>query len=128
VADARAALERSDITMAEFLMSAGLALRADLLAPFAHWITPPTSPLRYDTHFFLAMLPDGQEVGQSPSEADDAVWLDVAAAHQAGADGSMAMMRPTLQTLSQLSQIDRNVFDQAWSAPIPTIRPQPRLQ
>ena len=30
---------------------------AELLVPFAHWITPPVSPKRFDTHFFVAAAP-----------------------------------------------------------------------
>ena len=37
----RVGLERRDFSLAELLARRGLLLRADLLRPWAHWITPP---------------------------------------------------------------------------------------
>ena len=57
----RQALLSRELSLAELLAGRGLALRSDLLRPFAHWITPPVEPRRYDTKFFAAALPVGQE-------------------------------------------------------------------
>jgi 8-oxo-dGTP pyrophosphatase MutT (NUDIX family) len=48
------------ISLAELLGRRGLMLRADLLTPWARWITPEVSPRRFDTWFFAAALPAGQ--------------------------------------------------------------------
>ena len=56
----RQALLTRDLSLAGLLAGRGLALRSDLLRPFAHWITPPVEPRRYDTKFFAAALPPGQ--------------------------------------------------------------------
>ena len=52
-----------DLSLAELLARRGLVLRADLLRPWAHWITPAVEPRRYDTRFFVAALPAGQRPG-----------------------------------------------------------------
>ena len=57
----RQALLTRELSLAELLAGRGLVLRSDLLRPFAHWITPPIEPRRYDTKFFVAALPAGQE-------------------------------------------------------------------
>jgi 8-oxo-dGTP pyrophosphatase MutT (NUDIX family) len=53
----RQALLARELSLAELLAGRGLAVRSDLLRPFAHWITPPVEPRRYDTKFFVAALP-----------------------------------------------------------------------
>ena len=57
----RQALLSRELSLAELLAARGLAVRSDLLRPFAHWITPPNENRRYDTKFFAAALPVGQE-------------------------------------------------------------------
>ena len=57
----RQALLSRDLSLTELLAGRGLVLRSDLLRPFAHWITPPMESRRYDTKFFAAALPAGQE-------------------------------------------------------------------
>ena len=76
----RQALLTRELSLAELLAGRGLAVRSDLLRPFAHWITPPVEPRRYDTKFFAAALPAGQEARDVSSEADEASWLTPAAA------------------------------------------------
>ncbi len=45
------------MTLAELLSRRGLVLRADLLVPWARWITPEGEPRRFDARFFAAALP-----------------------------------------------------------------------
>src|SRR4051812_27237796 len=59
----------------EMLDREDLTLACDLVVPFAHWITPPSRPKRFDTHFFVAPAPAGQEATHDAQEAVDAVWL-----------------------------------------------------
>src|SRR3954452_14793348 len=69
---ARLALEAHELTLGAYLADAGLVLRTDLLGAWAHWITPTFEPRRYDTRFFVAVLPEGQAVGELAREADRA--------------------------------------------------------
>ena len=66
----RTALLKSDTTFVDIVREENLALAADLMVPFAHWITPEVVPKRFDTHFFLIAAPvvqlgahDGGEFG-----------------------------------------------------------------
>jgi 8-oxo-dGTP pyrophosphatase MutT (NUDIX family) len=59
VRDRRLLLDGS-ASLGELLGRRGLVLRADLLTPWARWITPEVSPRRFDTWFFAAALPPGQ--------------------------------------------------------------------
>ena len=98
----RQALLRRDLSLAELLAGRGLVLRSDLLRPFAHWITPPVEPRRYDTKFFAAALPAGQEARHVSGEADDVCWLTPSAALAEMRAGTRPMMPPTIHTLGQL--------------------------
>ena len=51
-----------------FLAAKGLTLDAGRLEPAGRWVTPDFSPLRYDTRFFTARLPEGEEANVWPGE------------------------------------------------------------
>ncbi|MEU2349760.1 NUDIX hydrolase [Modestobacter sp. NPDC049651] len=115
----RRALLARELSLAELLAGRGLALRADLLRPFAHWITPPGERRRYDTKFFAALLPTGQEARDVSGEADEAVWTTPAAALQEHAAGTRPMLPPTIHTLGQLARFPDAATALAGSPPDP---------
>src|SRR4051812_22509753 len=94
----RQALLSRDLSLAELLAGRVLALRSDLLRPFAHWITPPVEPRRYDTKFFAAALPVGQEARHVSGEADEASWSTPAEALAELHAGVRPMLPPTQPT------------------------------
>jgi 8-oxo-dGTP pyrophosphatase MutT (NUDIX family) len=98
----RAALVAHDLAFADFLAARDLVLRSDLLAPWARWITPEFERRRYDTWFFLALLPPGQRTRDVSGEADRTVWLRPAEAVAGHTRGEMALLPPTLATLRSL--------------------------
>ena len=98
----RQALLTRDIPLSELLSRRGLALRSDLLRPYAHWITPPQETRRYDTKFFAALMPEGQEARDVSGEADEVSWLTADAALAELAAGTRPMLPPTIHTLTQL--------------------------
>ena len=67
----RARLVAGETTFLDLVRNEGLRLAADLMVPFAHWITPETQPKRFDTHFLLVSAPveqlgahDGARIGR----------------------------------------------------------------
>ena len=115
----RQALLSRELSLAELLAGRGLVLRSDLLRPFAHWITPPVEPRRYDTKFFAAALPVGQEARHVSGEADEADWLPPAAALAELAAGERPMLPPTSHTLGQLEAFPDVAAALAGSPPEP---------
>ena len=95
----RAALEAREHSLSELLARRGLVLRADLLRPFAHWITPEAEPKRFDTRFFLAALPQGQVCRDVGGEADQRVWVRPADALAQ----ELVMMPPTSKSLRDVA-------------------------
>jgi 8-oxo-dGTP pyrophosphatase MutT (NUDIX family) len=72
------------------------------LVKFSRWITPAEVVVRFDTHFFLAALPDGQEPRVDGSEIVDHGWFaprDALAAHDRG---EILLVFPTIKHLEQL--------------------------
>ncbi|MFF9147765.1 NUDIX hydrolase [Streptomyces sp. NPDC055051] len=98
----RAALVARELSFADFLDRRGLALRSDLLGAWARWITPEFEQRRYDTWFFVALLPAGQRTRDVSGEADRTVWTRPADAADGYDRGELTMMPPTIATLRSL--------------------------
>jgi len=99
---ARAALEAHELSFAEFLAERGLVLRSDLLGAWARWITPEFEERRYDTWFFVAVLPEGQRTAEIPGEADRVTWMSPGEALRRADSGEFLMLPPTATTLREL--------------------------
>jgi 8-oxo-dGTP pyrophosphatase MutT (NUDIX family) len=104
-AGARKSLVEREFSFAQFLADAGLVLRADLLRPWANWVTPAEEPRRYDTKFFIAALPEGQLADGSTSEADHAEWRRPADAIDMWKAGERGLLPPTWMTLADLAEL-----------------------
>ncbi|MET8570451.1 NUDIX hydrolase [Streptomyces sp. NPDC004783] len=100
----RAALVARELSFAEFLDRRGLVLRSDLLGAWARWITPEFEARRYDTWFFVAVLPEGQRTRNASTEADRTVWITPADAAAGYDKGELLMMPPTIATLRGLAE------------------------
>jgi 8-oxo-dGTP pyrophosphatase MutT (NUDIX family) len=112
----RQALLARELSLTELLAGRGLALRSDLLRPFAHWITPPVETRRYDTKFFVAALPVGQEARDVSGEADEVSWLTPAVALAESSAGTRPMLPPTTHTLDSCRR------STTWRPPSPVPR------
>lgn len=53
-----------------------LELALDSLTLFAHWITPPFMPKRFDTKFYIVAAPSDQIALHDGSESVDSVWIN----------------------------------------------------
>ncbi len=103
-AEARAQLVNRDLSLAGFLAEAGLVLRADLLRPWADWVTPIEERRRFDARFFLAQLPDGQRADGDTSEAQDTRWQRPSDALDDWKAGRSGLLPPTWTTLAELEE------------------------
>jgi 8-oxo-dGTP pyrophosphatase MutT (NUDIX family) len=84
------------------LREAGVRLDLASLVHFAHWITPLPEPRRFDTHFFLAPLPEGWDASPDAREMTDARWLSPAHALRQFQEGELPMVFPTVYSIEEL--------------------------
>lgn len=101
----RRALVAREVGFGQVLLDHRLVLRSDLLRYRAHWITPVVEPRRYDTRFFVAAVPVGQDPDGDTSEADVSEWTRPQALLDAFADGDVMLMPPTIVCLEQLAYV-----------------------
>jgi 8-oxo-dGTP pyrophosphatase MutT (NUDIX family) len=89
----------------ELREEAAIALEdPDALVKFSRWITPAEVRIRFDTHFFLAALPPGQEPHIDGEECVDLGWFTPQTALNAHAAGEIVLVFPTIKHLEQLSE------------------------
>ena len=100
----RAPLCAAETDFATILAAEKLSLAADLLVPFAHWITPRTQRKRFDTHFFMAHAPADQLAAHDGSESVASVWITPEAVLAGQARGEYKLVFPTLLNLKKLGR------------------------
>jgi 8-oxo-dGTP pyrophosphatase MutT (NUDIX family) len=102
----RAARERllaGDLTLDAALREGDLRLDARGVVYIAHWITPEPETRRYDTRFFLAVVPPGTTCDLLGDELTEARWVRPAAAVDHHAAGELRLLPPTVHTLHRLA-------------------------
>jgi len=99
----RLALVERELSLAAFLRQRGLVLRSDLLAAWAHWITPVFEPRRFDTRFFVAALPAGQVTRDVSTESDRVGWMRPQEAIASVDERRMQMLPPTYFTVTDMA-------------------------
>ena len=72
------------------------------LVEFSRWITPEEVSIRFDTRFFLAELPSGQEPRVDGEECVDQGWFTPQGALDAHARDEILLVFPTIKHLEQL--------------------------
>ncbi|MCK9516867.1 MAG: MBL fold metallo-hydrolase [Ottowia sp.] len=98
-----AALDRG-APLAAQCQARGLRLAVDALHPLCRWITGHSRPKRYDTLFFVAQMPGGQEPVADDAEQFEPTWVSPAQALAAHEAGRFSMMFPTIRTLEYLQR------------------------
>ncbi len=108
----RELLQKGKITIGEMAQKENLLFALDQLHYYAHWITPEARPERFDTRFFLARYPLGQEATHDRKETTAGIWVSPQKALEENLKGDVILSPPTLKTLEDLSRFKTvdNVF------------------
>lgn len=99
----QAPLRAGEISFAEFAVQEGLQFAPEDFLHFAHWITPQISPKRFDTQFYLAAAPDGQNAACDGKEAVEVVWATPRHLLDEARQGRLGLMLPTRLNLEVLT-------------------------
>ncbi len=91
----------------ELVAQGGWRLRFSSLHPWSRWITPELMKKRYDTLFFLAVMPEGQSCRPDAHETLEGVWVSPLRALRLNLSGDLPLSPPTLVTLQQLLPFNR---------------------
>jgi len=103
-----------------------------VLQPWSHWVTPLGLPKRFDTLFFVAPAPHGQEPRPDEGETTTLEWVAPAAALAAHAEGGFPMEFATVSTVRSLLPFGATsvqaMLDHAAALPsLPPLHPRVRL-
>ncbi len=117
-------------TFADVLRVADLRVDTQHLAPWSRWITPVQPSVtnkRFDTRFFVAVLPPGQEPEHDDVEAIDSVWLSPMEALQRYWAREVPLAPPQIMTLASLlpHRDTASVLHAAQQQTPPLILPEP---
>ena len=126
---ARTDVEAGRVSFGELLRTNGLRIDADVLHPWARWITPRgEAARRYDTRFFVGALPEGAEAQDVTSESSEASWVGVGEALEQAQRGERSLMPPTMTTLASLLAFPTvaEVLAAAAARPLDPIQPELR--
>jgi len=104
--DYRRKLNSGEITLLELVIEEDLLLAFDQLLLYTHWITPEANPVRFDTRFFVARHPSGQEATPDQKETIDGIWIAPRKALEANIEGTVPLSPPTLKTLEDVARFD----------------------
>lgn len=100
----RKALVAHKVAFADMLIERKLILRSDLLGLISNWCTPTYEPKRFDTFFFSALIPEGQQADGNTSEAQIADWVTPSFAIRESDAGRWLLFPPTIFNLGQIAE------------------------
>jgi 8-oxo-dGTP pyrophosphatase MutT (NUDIX family) len=99
----RQALSQRALDLPQLLESERLFCDLGRLTYLFHRITPEKHPVRFDTRFYLAALPENQTALSCSEEVSESLWLTPKLATAEAQSGKFSMMPPTLIALRSLA-------------------------
>ena len=95
----RQALNNREVAFLDLVQQEGWRLATDHMHYWSHWITPESSPVRYDTRFFLAGVPSDQAAVHDDTEVTGSAWVTPAEALAKAEREEWTIIFPTLRNL-----------------------------
>ena len=102
----REALSAGEAPLATLLERERWYLDLGAFRYLSHFITSPSSPIRFTARFFLAPVPAGQEVRLFGGEASEGFWIEPAEGYSRFRGGEMPMAEPAYSGLAYLTEFE----------------------
>jgi len=98
------ALNQKELKISDILIREDLYYAVDQFNHFNHFVTPDLSPIRFDTHFFIARLILNQEINPSRGEIASSEWMTPQEALRRYKKGEIKMILPQISCLKKLAR------------------------
>jgi hypothetical protein len=102
----RRRIVKRDTTFAAMLEAENLHCETGALLYFSHWLTPEEFAMRFDTRFFVALMPPGQTPLERSEEVADSLWIAPEHALKLYVDKKLPMIFPTYASLRTLADFE----------------------
>jgi glyoxylase-like metal-dependent hydrolase (beta-lactamase superfamily II)/8-oxo-dGTP pyrophosphatase MutT (NUDIX family) len=126
--ESRRRLLQGETTFSALAREHGWKFRADDLTFAGRWKTPPFSAARFDTIYFLARLPEGQEPAVRMGELEMGEWIAPERALAKWKRGEATFAAPILHTLLELERGEPGLADRLATAPERAGQPVGRVE
>jgi glyoxylase-like metal-dependent hydrolase (beta-lactamase superfamily II)/8-oxo-dGTP pyrophosphatase MutT (NUDIX family) len=104
LAEARRRLLAGEASFLALAREHGWRFRADALAFAGRWVSPPFAPRGFETDYFLARVPDGQEASVRVGELAEGQWVRPRAALERWQAGEETFAAPILWSLVTMAE------------------------
>ncbi|MEK7329784.1 MAG: MBL fold metallo-hydrolase, partial [Candidatus Eisenbacteria bacterium] len=117
VAEARRRLLAGEATFPALAREHGWRFRGDALAFAGRWVSPPFAPRGFETDYFLARVPDGQEATGHVGELADGEWVHPRLALERWCAGDETFAAPILFSLITMAEGEDDLAGRLAEAP-----------
>jgi glyoxylase-like metal-dependent hydrolase (beta-lactamase superfamily II)/8-oxo-dGTP pyrophosphatase MutT (NUDIX family) len=100
----RADVLDGSLSFAAMLAGYGLEVDGEALVPAGRWISPPFTPRGFDTVFYLALWPGGEEPSVVPGELARGEWVPPAEAMRRWREGKVLLATPVKGGMTELAR------------------------
>jgi 8-oxo-dGTP pyrophosphatase MutT (NUDIX family) len=102
----RRAVVKRQVSFASLLESEDLFCELSKLVYFDHWVTPEIYSMRFDTRFYVGMLPSHQTVLERSEEVTDSLWISPVEAMARMDRQKFPILPPTTTVLQGLARLE----------------------
>lgn len=93
-----------ELSLSEMAKREELVISLENIGYFAHWITPYIEKRRFNTRFFVTILPPNQRPLHDAVETTDSLWIRPQDALARYFSNTLQLSPPTIRTLEQLAE------------------------
>ncbi len=128
LAEARRRLLEGEATFPALAREHGWRFPADALAWAGRWVSPVFAPRGFETDYFLARVPEGQEASVRVGELTDGEWVRPLDAIRRWQEGGETFAAPILWSLITLAEGEERLAERLIEAPRRSGQPVRRIE